>query len=167
MWLYLIWNFVVSKKWFFWTIHYEFCGTASLHLVSKSSLQYMQVPMSWFACILDRMYFVERSIHLIDEHWVTINTFTGFQASGVIIDRLLRQCCFVWSEIIAPYSSSIFNEWPLKLKAGSKIWMVVVGMRLVKSKHILRVLFHFFCSSVERRTNDVCVRACVRMYVCM
>ena len=24
----------------------------------------------------------------------------GVQASGVIIDRLLRQCCFVWSEIV-------------------------------------------------------------------
>ena len=31
-----------------------------------------------------------------------INNFTGVQASGVIIDCLLRQCCFVWSEIIGP-----------------------------------------------------------------
>ena len=29
---------------------------------------------------------------------------TGVQASGVIIDRLLRQCCFVWSEIVGPHS---------------------------------------------------------------
>ena len=31
-----------------------------------------------------------------------INNFTGVQASGVIIDCLLRQCCFVWSKIIGP-----------------------------------------------------------------
>ena len=29
---------------------------------------------------------------------------TGVQASGVIIDRLLRQCCFVWSEIVGPHN---------------------------------------------------------------
>ena len=70
-------------------------------------------------CILGRTYFVERSIHLIDEHWLLI--ITGVQASGVIIDRLLRQRCFVWSEIVGPHSSGNFNDWPLKLKAGSKI----------------------------------------------
>ena len=69
-------------------------------------------------CILGRTHFVERSIHLIDEHWVL--TITGVQASEVIIDRLLRQCCFVWSEIVGPHSSGNFNDWPLKLKAGSK-----------------------------------------------
>ena len=36
-------------------------------------------------CILGRTYFVERSIHLIEEHWLLI--ITGVQASGVIIDR--------------------------------------------------------------------------------
>ena len=35
---------------------------------------------------------------------------TGVQASGVIIDRLLRQCCFVWSEIVGPHSSGNFND---------------------------------------------------------
>ena len=45
---------------------------------------------------------------------------TGVQASGVIIDRLLRQYCFVWSEIVEPHSSGNFNDLPLKLKAGSK-----------------------------------------------
>ena len=54
---------------------------------------------------------------------------TGVQASGVIIDRLLQQCCFVWSEIVGPHSSGNFNDWPIKLKAGSKIWVVVIGMR--------------------------------------
>ena len=31
---------------------------------------------------------------------ISILIITGVQASGVIIDRLLRQCCFVWSEIV-------------------------------------------------------------------
>ena len=31
---------------------------------------------------------------------IYILIITGVQASGVIIDRLLRQCCFVWSEIV-------------------------------------------------------------------
>ena len=35
-------------------------------------------------------------------------TRTGVQASGGIIDRLLRQCCFVWSEIVGPHSRN-FN----------------------------------------------------------
>ena len=78
-------------------------------------------------CILGRMYFVEHSIHLIKEHWLFI--ITGVQASGVFIDRLLRQCCFLWSEIVGPHSSGNFNDWPLKFKAGSKIWVVVIGMR--------------------------------------
>ena len=34
----------------------------------------------------------------------------GVQASGVIIDRLLRQCCFVWSEIVGPPSSGNFKN---------------------------------------------------------
>ena len=72
-------------------------------------------------CILGRMYFVERSIHLIEELWLLI--ITGVQASGVIIDRLLQQ-----SEIVGPHSSGNFNDWPLKLKAGSKIWVVVIWM---------------------------------------
>ena len=71
-----------------------------------------------YSCILGRTYFVERSIHLIEEHWLLI--ITGVQASEVIIDRLLRQCCFVWSEIVGPHSSGNFNDWPLKSKAGSK-----------------------------------------------
>jgi len=35
---------------------------------------------------------------------------TEVQASGVIIDRLMRQCCFVWSEIVGPHSSGNFND---------------------------------------------------------
>ena len=34
---------------------------------------------------------------------------TRVQASGVIIDRLLQQCCFVCSEIEGPHSSGNFN----------------------------------------------------------
>ena len=49
-------------------------------------------------CILGRMYFVERSIYFKSIH-LTINNFTGAQALGVIIDRLLRHCCFVWSKL--------------------------------------------------------------------
>ena len=41
-------------------------------------------------CIVGRTYFVERSIHLIEENWLLI--ITEVQASGLIIDRLLRQC---------------------------------------------------------------------------
>ena len=51
-------------------------------------------------CILGRTYFVERSIHSVEEHWLL--GVTGVQASGVIIDHLLRQCCFVWFEIVGP-----------------------------------------------------------------
>ena len=58
-------------------------------------------------CILGRTYFVERLIHLIKEHRLLI--ITGVQASGVIIDRLLRQCCLVWSEIVGPHLSDNFN----------------------------------------------------------
>ena len=49
-------------------------------------------------CILGRMYFIERSIYFKSIH-LTINNFTGAQALGVIIDRLLRQCCFLWSKL--------------------------------------------------------------------
>ena len=56
----------------------------------------------------DKHYFVERLIHLIEEHSLLI--ITEIQASGVIIDRLLRRCCFVWSEIVGPYSSGNFNN---------------------------------------------------------
>ena len=41
---------------------------------------------------------------------ISILIITGVQASGVIIDRLLRQCCFVWSEIVGPHSSGNFND---------------------------------------------------------
>ena len=40
----------------------------------------------------------------------SILIITGVQASGVIIDRLLRQCCFLWSEIVGPHSSGNFND---------------------------------------------------------
>ena len=44
-------------------------------------------------CIVGITYFVERSIYLIEEHWLLI--ITGVQSSGIIIYCLLRQCCAV------------------------------------------------------------------------
>ena len=46
-------------------------------------------------CILGRMYFTECSIHFIEEHWLYLHRSSGFRSNH----RLLRQCCFVWSEI--------------------------------------------------------------------
>ena len=57
-------------------------------------------------CILGRMYFVERSIHSVEEHWLFI--VTGVQASGVIIDHLLQQCCFVCFEIVGPNNKLLY-----------------------------------------------------------
>ena len=37
-------------------------------------------------------------------------TIKGVQALGVIIDCLLLQCCFVWSEIVGPHSSGNFKK---------------------------------------------------------
>ena len=36
--------------------------------------------------------------------------YNRVQASGVIIDHLLRQCCFVWSEIVGPHSSGNYKN---------------------------------------------------------
>ena len=70
-----------------------------IHL-SIYSFGVLYIVMMINICILGRMYFVERSIHSVEEHWLFI--VTGVQASGVIIDRLLRQCCFVCFEIVGP-----------------------------------------------------------------
>ena len=42
----------------------------------------LYISMYINTCILGRTYFVERSIHLIEEHWLLI--ITGVQVSGVI-----------------------------------------------------------------------------------
>ena len=42
--------------------------------------------------------------------YIYIYIITDVQASGVIIDRLLRQSCFVCSEIVGPHSSRSFND---------------------------------------------------------
>ena len=69
----------------------------------KLYFTYLYISIYLNTCILGRTYFVERSIQLIEEHRLLI--ITGVQASGVITDRLLRQCCFVWSKIIVgPHS---------------------------------------------------------------
>ena len=49
-------------------------------------------------------------IELLAYRYMYILIIKGVQASGVIIDRLLRQCCFVWSEIVGPHSSGNFND---------------------------------------------------------
>ena len=49
-------------------------------------------------------------IELLAYRYMYILKTTGVQASGVIIDRLLQQCCFVWSEIVGPHSSGNFND---------------------------------------------------------
>ena len=43
---------------------------------------------------------------------------SGFR-SNLIIDRLLRQCCFAWFEIVGPHSSGNFNDWLL--------WLLIVN----------------------------------------
>ena len=53
-----------------------------------------------------------RKIHM---YLYDIYIIKGVHASGVIIDLLLWQCCFVWSQIVGPHSSGNFNDWPLKL----------------------------------------------------
>ena len=81
-------------------------------------------------CIVGRTYFVERSIHLIEENWLLI--ITEVQASGLIIDRLLRQC---WKKkqtkkrsMITPEAETlviinryIFNNYSLKSR-----WIVAI-----------------------------------------
>ena len=52
--------------------------------------------------------------------------FTGVQASGVII-VYCDSAVLYGPKIIGPHSSGNFNDWLLKLKAGSKIWMVAMG----------------------------------------
>ena len=48
-------------------------------------------------------------VQSVDEYVRTyVLMIIGVQASGGIIDRLLRQCCFVWSEIVGPHSRN-FN----------------------------------------------------------
>ena len=71
----------------------------SIHL-SIYSFGVLYIVMMINICILGRTYFVECSIHSVEEHWLFI--VTGVQASGVIIDHLLQQCCFVCFEIVGP-----------------------------------------------------------------
>ena len=83
-------------------------------------------PLHWrrVGCNIERISCIRYYLMFIFIYLYIYNIsliITGVQASGVIIDCLLRQCCFVWSEIVGPHSSGNFNDWPLKLKAGSKI----------------------------------------------
>ena len=66
---------------------------------------------------------------------------TGVQASGVIIDRLLRQCCFVWSEIVGPHSSGNFNDQWLLLKP-ELLWLLIVNALQLNELSALRNTFY-------------------------
>ena len=61
---------------------------------------------------------------------------TGVQDSGVIVDRLLRQCCFVWSEIVGPHSSGNFNDSIIyNIFIYSLTWIFELGFAKKKSTH--------------------------------
>ena len=66
-------------------------------------------------------------IVLIQPFNFNIYNFTGVQASGVII-VFCDSAVSYGPKIIGPHSSGNFNDWLLKLKAGSKIWMVAMGI---------------------------------------
>ena len=66
---------------------------------------------------------------------------TGIQASGVIIDPLLRQCCFVWSEIVGPHSSGNFNDQWLLLKP-ELLWLLIVYALQLNELSALRNTFY-------------------------
>ena len=59
-------------------------------------------------CTWDKASHGDMCIYIYIYIYIYILIITGVQASGVIIDRLLRQCCFVWSEIVGPHSM-LFN----------------------------------------------------------
>ena len=121
IWLPLSWPFVKSRFHCSQTF-YLYWGRKYRSLYR--GLRYMKVH---YTCILGRTYFVERLIHLIEEHWLLI--ITGVQASRVIIDHLLRQYFFVWSEIVGPHSWGNIN----------------IEVLLFEMKHSLKgYLFHMF-----------------------
>ena len=96
-------NFYIWRDFFFGAPFFSLARLSSLVRLIFSLARFFSPIKNY-----DKHHFVERLIHLIEEHSLLI--ITGIQASGVIIDRLLRQCCFVWSEIVGPYSSGNFND---------------------------------------------------------
>ena len=73
------------------------------------------------ACVSTKIYPVQydhrfkKKTNCFDDHekiykQKILLIITGVQASGVMIDRLLRQCCFVWSETVGPHSSGNFKD---------------------------------------------------------
>ena len=69
-----------------------------------------------------------RALNSFNWRALTINNHrssAGFRSNH----RSFIAFCFVWSEIVGPHSSGNCNDWSLKLKASSKIWVVVIGMR--------------------------------------
>ena len=87
---------------------------------------------------------------------IYIYIITGVQASGVILDRLFRQCCFVWSEIVGPHSSRSFNDNECgptishhtikhcrnKRMKPEILWLLIVKALQLKELSDLRNTFH-------------------------
>ena len=76
---------------------------------------------------------------------------TEVQVSGVIIDRLLRQCCFVWSEIVGPHSSGNFNDIP-DCKISLASFVLYFHLKLIR--FFIRIRSFFFVSwSLLQKVN--------------
>ena len=80
------------------------------------------------------------------------NNFTGARASGIIIDRLLRHCCFVWSEMIEPHSSGNFN-FSFNLYVYIHLYSQKGFITQYQTKTKLK--FNLFCQSL-RTTIEKC-----------
>ena len=83
------------------------------HIVRKNTPSFTKsVSLVLIGQILKNIQPFKNLKNLLRNIWIYIYILiiTGVQASGVIIDRLLRQCCFVWSEIVGPHSSGNFND---------------------------------------------------------
>ena len=125
-------HFVVKNQFSQWNIKTEFRTVIMWKKIYSATIQILPSFvrfLNYIELFWEKVAFLFFQGREMSRVYIYILIITGVQASGVIIDRLLRQCCFVWSEIVGPHSSGNFNDWPLKLKAGSKIWLVVIGMR--------------------------------------
>ena len=71
------------------------------------------------------------------------SSITGVQASGVIIDRLLRQCSFVWSEIVGPHSSGNYND-SKTIQRFAKTWLQKSLLYTLQLSLVVEQVFFFF-----------------------
>ena len=77
----------------------------------------MYVCMYVNTCILGRTYSVERSIHLIEEHWLLI--ITGVQASGVIIVYVcMYVCMYIWVYVFVYVCMYVYHRICVDFKYG-------------------------------------------------